>query len=204
MVAMRTLQQVVWKRRKADSDQQFRGKDRKSLKLKATTTTSHWISSLTSYCFIEPVQLQPWFKHLAGRLAISRPAALSGNTWWWSQNTVIPGSYELSQQIAITGVIVGQWWGGSLTESQRGRKMSHWVAMQDQNRIITSLLFRMEMGSSYISSWRQASHGFGPELRKKKKKKKNLIDFISNMIPMMWSVTIAPLCKMMWHLNLRS
>lgn len=35
----------------------------------------------TSYSFIEPVQSQPWFKHLAGRLAISRPAALSGNAW---------------------------------------------------------------------------------------------------------------------------
>ena len=47
----------------------------------------------------------------------------------------------------------------------------------------------MEMGSSYISSWRHASHGFGPELtnktgfyfvvKKKKKKKKKLIDAYS-------------------------
>lgn len=44
----------------------------------------------------------------------------------------------------------------------------------------------MEMGSSYISSWRQASHGFGPELTNKtgfyfvvKKKKKKLIDAYS-------------------------
>lgn len=46
----------------------------------------------------------------------------------------------------------------------------------------------MEMGSSYISSWRQASHGFGPELTnktgfyfvlKKKKRKEKLIDAYS-------------------------
>lgn len=145
----------------------FRGKDKKSFKPKATTTASKWVFSLTSYCFIEPVQLQPWFKHLAGRLAISRPAALSGNTWWWSQNSdhrklwVIPADRHNRRYCG------SQWWGGRLSVSQQGRKMSRWVAMQDQNPIFTSLLFRMEMGSSYISSWRQASHGLGPELRKK-------------------------------------
>lgn len=30
---------------------------------------------------MDPVQLQPSFKHRAGKLAISLPAALSGNTW---------------------------------------------------------------------------------------------------------------------------
>lgn len=72
-------------------------KDKKSLKLKATSTAPTWLFSLTSYCFIEPVQLQSWFRHLAGRLAISRPAALSGKTWRRSQNIVIRWNYDLAQ-----------------------------------------------------------------------------------------------------------
>lgn len=56
--------------------------------------------------------------------------------------------------------------GGSLYESQQGEED---VSLGcNAIGIVTSLLFRMEMGSSYISSWRHASHGFGPELRKKK------------------------------------
>lgn len=73
-------------------------------------------SHLTSYCFIEPVQLQPWFMHLAGRLAISRPAALSGNTWWWSQNTMITGKPWQHKCGSV-------WLGGDrLNESQRGEE----------------------------------------------------------------------------------
>lgn len=43
-------------------------------------TAMRWIFYLTSYCLIDPVQLHPWFKQRAGKLAISLPAALSGNT----------------------------------------------------------------------------------------------------------------------------
>lgn len=75
---------------------------------------------------------------------------------------------DSAQPIDITGVTVGvcDEVGGSLYESQQGEED---VSLGcNAIGIVTSLLFRMEMGSSYISSWRHASHGFGPELRKKK------------------------------------
>lgn len=61
-----------------------------------------------------------------------------------------------------------------MCESEQGEDNFSLGCNVTEHHIITSLLFKMEIGSSYISSWRQASHGFGPELRKNKKKQKTI------------------------------
>lgn len=173
---MRTMQQVVWKGWKTGlvSWLSVFHKDRESLKLKATRTAPTWLFSLTSYCFIEPVQLQSWFRHLAGRLAISRPAALSGNTWRWSHSHQIKlwlGAVDNRRDCG------SGWWGGSLNESHQGEEdvsLSSNAIRAPHNYLITikngnGLLVYLLLAACFTWFW--------PRTKKTKKKRKHFLVF---------------------------